>query len=281
LSSTGENSGKLTEAQTLRLQAIRDRLDRSNQTFLAAAMWGQSFPEPFQADAGLQAFADGVSDVTKAATVVVALLRPGWGVAKSAFEAGLLGSADRLNAVMEALVDFDLKTRLVLGLLPAMEKLRQQSGTGTADKLVQVRFALQHVAALALIDATWVSGLAGRVASQTLNSPAEQTAFRMTKHRRRKREKLAAVTLTYHESDLETLRALGFLVGRDKKPSAGDLAAAFEAFQQASMAAAFAGRVETSSPARFNPGAYLNAWAERVAALARVNGASPSRAAAE
>lgn len=281
MSSTGDGAGKLAQTQALRLQAIRDRLERSSQSFLSATQWWQSFPEFLHDDAGLKVFAGAVIDAINAGTAVLVLMRPEWGVDQSEFEATLLGTADRLNGLADALADFDMKTRLVLGMLPAMEKLRQQAGIGTPDKVFQVRFPLQHVAALALIDAAWVSGLAGRAVSKTLNSPAEQTAFRMTKHRQRKREKLATVTLTYHESDLETLRALGFLWGRDKKPSSVDLAAAFEAFQQASMAAAFAGRVDASSPTRFNPGVYLDAWAERVAALARVNSTRPAEAAAE
>lgn len=265
----------LARTKATRLRAVRARLDRSGGPLFAAAQWWQSFPEGLLSDEVIISFEEATSAAIVASNVAVASLRPERGVdpmkphffmSEHEHEAQLLESESGLANAIKAVNAFLGALRKVINMMPAVEAKRAALGYGNRNESAKVAMALQQTAALTMIDAGWLSTVAARLVSRGLD-PAAQTAYRSTKYRRRKREKFASVTTSYHEKDLDLLRLLGFLNGAGE-PEETEVAAAFEAFQQAAISAALAG-IEGAEPAVY--GQWLGSWADRMAALDRID----------
>lgn len=119
-----------------------------------------------------------------------------------------------------------------------------------------------------LIDSRWLASRSAAIEIDGLD-PKRANAERVRRNRLRHRHGFGIVSTHYSQSDIETLRELGFLSGFPPYGPAA-IAGAFEAFQQAALLVAQRVRQEEDQPPRSAGVWGLEAWAERLAALLRM-----------
>lgn len=275
------DAAPLDRARLARLNVIGHRLTNVDRSAGSAMDWASALPEAvLETPAGenfLTALTE-LNDLTESARFA---LRPGQGEAATVAYARLLDNPEAAVTLAAQLLKIaSVANRLAMTMLPlhvAAEGLRGREGRRIQpfDGSPRER-VLSASAAAMLIDARWITAQAARISSAALD-PKRANVERVKRHRARQKAGFSTVTVHYHESDLDALRALGFLNWQGPY-SPADIASAFEAFQQAALAMVAS---PTDDAEHEQVGLFhirdlwghwrIAHWAERLAALFRID----------
>lgn len=272
----------LDRARQVRVNVLGHRLANVRRAAGAAGDWFAALPLAVQLNQSGSNFSGALLEVHQLADEASNATKANQGETAADAQLRLISDADltnRLSAQILALAG--AINRLASMLLPLhveSEALRGRAGRNMAPFDDAGRMRVLHAASAAmLVDSRWLAAQAARVSSASL-APTRANVERVKRYRARQKEGFSTVTVHYHENDLSVLRELGFLHGNGPY-EATDIAAAFEAFQQAALAM-------VASPDDDREGEVLGIfhvgdpwghwrirhWAERLAALLRVGG---------
>lgn len=279
----------LARAKLARIRTVQYRLERLQPVLLTATQWVQSDPVaslPPEAQPLVKHYRSIEAKIDDAIHQAIMAANPAsWLFTLAAAPAASASSEDNLAAMLEDPQRLSKASTAIRWLVVKLNVAAQTLSSAVAfpgerstwrdafDREVLIRqSSIQQSAAMLLADATWLLGLSAKIAAKGLDA-REANASRVAKHRRRRREGFATVTTSYHASDLDGLKRLGFL------PTNGpyddqEVSAAFEALQQAAMAIV---RAEfPNEPSDMWLRGVFGSWVDRMAILADIEGAEPA-----